>query len=189
MTTTPKQADRVWRCSEMSAYAAAMASLAPQSPEWTDTAPVKISATREVPATADAVFAALADHETWPEWFDAVDRVERIGDLNEGVGSKRRVFLARQRIKIDEEFIEWDPGNVWSFTVLEANGPFRLLETLNERITIQTTGPERARVTYLMAMKPTRGAGVLFDKVVRRGQEKRLAKALEALGRRLDGLS
>jgi len=171
------------------AYASPMASLTPQSPEWTDDAPVKFSAVREVAATADAVFVALAEHESWPEWFDAVDRVERVGEQHDGVGSKRRIFLARERIRVLEEFIEWEPGKVWSFTVLEANGPFRLLETLNERITIQAIGPDRTRITYLMAMKPNRGSGPLFDKVIRRGMEKNLTKALESLGRRLAALS
>jgi len=165
-----------------------MAALTPQSPEWTDTAPVKFSAVREVAATAEAVFVALADHESWPEWFDAIGRVERIGEQHDGVGSKRRIFVARQRIRLVEEFIEWEPGKVWSFTVLEATGPFRLLETLNERITIQTTGPDRARITYLMAMKPNRGAGLLFDKVLRRGMAKILTTALDSLWHRLAAL-
>ena len=73
--------------------------------------------------------------------------------------------------------------------MLEANGPFRMLETLNERVTIQPTGPDRARITYLMALKPNRGSGLLFDRLIRRGMEKNLTKALESLGRRLASLS
>ncbi len=162
-----------------------MAALTPQTSKWTDTAPVKISAMREMPTTADRVFAALAHHEAWPEWFDAIDRVETLGDQREGLGAKRRVFLAGRRIRIDEEFIEWEPEKVWSFTVVEANGPFRMLETLNERVTIQAIGPNRVRVTYLMALKPRARSKILFDKVLRRRLEKNLGRALEGLGRTL----
>lgn len=167
------------------AYPSLMATLTPETPNWTDTAPVKISAVREMATTADRVFAALANHEAWPNWFDAIDRVDVLGEQREGIGARRSVYLARRRIRIDEEFIEWEPEKVWGFTVVEATGPFRLLVTLNERVTIQVIGPDRVRVTYLMALKPRGRSKLLFDKVLRRGLEKNLGSALDELGRSL----
>jgi len=159
-----------------------MAAMTPRPPEWTRTAPVKVSASREMQATADEVFAALADHETWPEWFAALSKVERLGEQAEGVGSKRRVHIGG-RVVIDEEFIVWEPGSAWGFTVYESSP--RLLKSLNELVTIQTLAPDRVRVTYLMAIDPTRPVGLLLRAGAKRQLKKNLGSALEALGRRL----
>ncbi len=160
-----------------------MATMTPRPPEWTATAPVKLSASREMRATPDEVFAALADHETWPEWFAAITKVERLGEQSEGVGSKRRVHLG-SRVVIDEEFIVWEPGKAWGFTVCESSP--RVLKSLNELVSIQATGPDRVRVTYLMAMDPTRPVGLLLRAGANKLVEKNLGAALEALGRRVE---
>lgn len=159
-----------------------MAALTPRPPEWTPTAPVKVSVAREMQASPEAVFDALAEHETWPEWFRALSKVERIGDQHDGVGSKRRVEI-QGRITADEEFIVWEPGRAWGFTVLETSR--KLLRSLNELVTIQETGPDRVRVTYLMAIDPTPLVGVVLRLGATRQLAKNLAAALEALGERL----
>lgn len=94
-----------------------MATLARRDLEWIDRAPVRIAATARSTASPDAVFAVLADHERWPEWFPSVTRVEVTGPA-EGVGARRRVTVPG--LTVDEEFIAWDPGVRWSFTGLEA---------------------------------------------------------------------
>ena len=160
----------------------AVRSLTPRPPDWTPTAPVKVSATREIAATAKEVFDALADHETWPEWFTAIDKVERIGDLHDGIGSKRRVHIGRAHV--DEEFIVWEPGKAWGFTVFEANMP-PLLGTLNELVTIQEIGPDRVRVTYLMAYDPKPWAKPVLRLASRR-LKKELGEALDNLGRHIE---
>ena len=160
-----------------------MAAMTPRPPEWTATAPVKVSASREMRATPDQVFAALADHETWPEWFDALSKVERLGDQAEGVGSRRRVHIGGRAV-IDEEFIVWEPGRAWGFTVYDSSP--RVLKSLNELVTIQQTGADRVRVTYLMAIEPTRAVGLLLRAGATRQLKKNLGAALDALGRRLE---
>ena len=50
-----------------------------QPPEWIDAAPIIVREEIEIAAPPSAVWARIADHETWPEWFTALDRVERIG--------------------------------------------------------------------------------------------------------------
>lgn len=157
--------------------------MTPQPPEWTDQAPVKISASREIIASPNEIFTALADHESWPQWFSQLTKVERYGDLQEGVGSNRRVFI--KRIEVDEEFVLWEPGTVWEFTVLETRGAPRLLNSLNERVSIQQLSPDRCRVTYLMAFGPRPRLTWLFDKVLRKGLTKNLRGALAGLDRQV----
>jgi len=152
--------------------------LTPRSPEWTPTAPLQVSATREVAATPTEVFEALADHESWPQWFKAIKRVERFGDLDEGIGSNRRVFI-NDRIAVDEEFIVWEPGRAWGFTALSAT--VGVLRSLNELVTIDEIEPGRVRVTYLMALEPKPWAKPLMW-LAQRQLEKNLGEALDNLG-------
>ena len=104
----------------------------PQPPEWTDRAPVKISASREIMASPDEIFTALADHESWPQWFSQLTKIERFGELDEGIGSQRRAFV--NKVEIDEEFIEWEPGTVWGFTVTAVRGVPSMIESMSERV-------------------------------------------------------
>ena len=53
-----------------------MADLVPRSLDWIDEAPIHIEARATSTAAPDAVFAVLADHERWPEWFPNVRSVE-----------------------------------------------------------------------------------------------------------------
>jgi len=157
--------------------------LTPRPPEWTDTAPVKVSASREIVASADDIFTALADHEAWAEWFPKVTQVERYGDLTEGVGSTRRVHIGK--VEVDEEFILWEPGKVWGFTAVEIRGAPNTLDSLNERVSIQQLSPDRCRVTYLMAFGPRPRFTWLFARVLRKPLTKNLRAALAGLERRL----
>lgn len=154
-----------------------MATFTPQPVEWIHTAPVIAAATRELAATPDEVFAALADHESWPEWFEALSKVERFGDLHEGVGSNRRVHIG-SRVTVDEEFNVWEPGERWGFTIL--SGPPGL-RSMNELVTIQPTGPDRCRVTYTMGIDPKPWLAPVV-KVATRQLRKNLGQALEQLG-------
>jgi len=153
-----------------------------QPPEWIAKAPVKVSAAREMRATPDQVFDALCDHETWPEWFSSIQKVERLGDQGEGVGSRRRVTV-NKRFVVDEEFIVWEPGKAWGFTVYEAStGAFR---TLNELVQIQAIADDRTRVTYTMGFDPNPVVDVLMKLGAKKVLTKNLGQALDKLGERL----
>ncbi len=153
-----------------------------QPPEWIAKAPVKVSAAREMRATPDQVFAALCDHESWPEWFTSIQKVERLGDQREGVGSRRRVTV-NKRFVVDEEFIVWEPGRAWGFTVYEAStGAFR---TLNELVQIQAIADDRTRVTYTMGFDPNPVVGVLMSLGAKKMLARNLGQALDNLGHRL----
>lgn len=155
-----------------------MGQLTRQPADWIHSAPFQAGATREIDATPDEVFAALADHERWPEWFTSVSRVERFGDLHEGVGSNRRVFI-NKRVAIDEEFNVWEPGKRWGFVVLSATVPG--LRSLIELVTIDDLGDGRSSVTYKMGIEGTFPLSLLL-KVATAPMEKNLGNALDNLG-------
>ena len=156
----------------------AMATLTTRPPEWIHAAPFQASATREIDATPDEVFAALADHESWPEWFTTISRVERFGALHEGVGSNRRVHINR-RVSVDEEFNVWEPGSRWGFVVLSATVPG--LRSMTELVTIDDLGDGRSAVTYKMGIEGKFPLSLLLKGA--KGQvSKNLGAALENLG-------
>jgi len=163
-----------------------MATMTMRSPEWTDTAPVKVRSSRELLASPEEVWEAITDTPSWPTWFTAITSAEVTGQQDGGLGSRRRVTI-QKRFAIDEEFIVWDPPRSWGFTVYEANGPFpRLSHSLNERIDIQVLAPDRVRVTYLMAWDPKKGRNLLFKRVLKGGLKKSLNEALDNLGQYIE---
>jgi uncharacterized protein YndB with AHSA1/START domain len=93
-----------------------MAPLVPRGIDWIDEAPLRIEASSETAASPDAVFAVLADHERWPEWFTSVRDVTVLG-RGEGVGARRRVKIPGATV--EEEFIVWEPGVRFAFTGID----------------------------------------------------------------------
>jgi uncharacterized protein YndB with AHSA1/START domain len=155
-----------------------MPQLTQQPPEWIHSAPFQASATRELTATPDEVFAALADHESWPEWFTTIIGVERFGDLHEGIGSNRRVFI-NKRLAADEEFNVWEPGARWGFVVLSATMPG--LKSMVELVTIEDLGDGRSSVTYKMGIEGKFPLSLLL-KGATGAMKKNLGNALDNLG-------
>lgn len=159
-----------------------MAEMTRRPADWTDRAPVKVRATREIHATPDEVWAVLCDHERWPEWFTDLSKAEGTG--GEGLGSTRTVWIGK--FAIDEEFIVWDEPRSWGFSVVRAEGPLgKVAETLNERVDIQVLADDRVRVTYLMAFQPRKLAGPLFV-VLKRALGKNLRGALSGLEKHIE---
>ena len=48
-------------------------------PAWIASAPIRTAASVEIAAPPEAVWAMLADHASWPQWFPLLDRVEVTG--------------------------------------------------------------------------------------------------------------
>ncbi len=152
-----------------------------QPQEWIHRAPVRVSAAREMRATPTEVFDVLCDHESWPEWFTAIHKVERLGDQHDGIGSRRRVHINR-RFSVDEEFNVWDPGRAWGFTAFDSSiGVFR---SLNELVEIQAISDDRTRVTYTMGFEPGPLFAVLLKAGAKRVLKRNLKHALSGLSRR-----
>ena len=126
-----------------------MAALVRQSIDWIAIAPIAISASAASTAPPERVFAVLADHERWPEWFPSVSKVEVIGAA-EGVGARRRVTIPGS--VVEEEFIVWEPGVRWSFTGTAARP--KLTRSLVEDCRLEALGSGGTRITYTMYLDP-----------------------------------
>lgn len=155
-----------------------MPKLQPRSTEWMETAPVRVSASRVINADADSIFAVLVDHERWPEWFDGLTDVQVTG-APAGIGATRRV-----RVKglgaLDEEFIAWEPGRAFGFTVLAMDRP--VFRSLTELVTLEPED-DGVRVTYAQAFDPRRWISPVFGLMAKSRIPKALAEALEGLER------
>lgn len=125
-----------------------------QPPEWIDAAPIVVEKSVEIAAPPSVVWARIADHETWPEWFAALDRVEVPG-RGEGVGGGRRVLIGG-RITLDEEFTAWDPDRHFAFAVVSS--PLPMLGCLAESVRLEPTD-RGCRVVYRQGLQGRRGLG------------------------------
>lgn len=147
--------------------------------DWMDNAPMRVSVSRSIGASPDAVFAVLADHESWPDWFAGLTKAEVTGAAS-GVGAKRTV-VARGLGRIDEEFISWEPGASFGFSVVAMRRP--VFKTLNELLTIEPT-TEGATVTYTQAFEPKTWAQPVVALAAKGPIPKALRGALEGLAER-----
>lgn len=157
-----------------------MPKLQPQTVEWMDTAPIHVAVSRVMKANADSVFTVLADHVRWPEWFDGLNDVQVTG-APAGVGATRRV-----RVKglgsLDEQFIAWEPGRSFGFTVVAMDRP--VLKSLTELVTLEPED-DSVRVTYAQGFDPRRWSAPIFGLMAKRRIPKALAEALEGLERQV----
>jgi len=117
--------------------------------EWASRAPLAVTGGATSTASPEQVFAVLADHERWPEWFPGVKRVEVLGPA-EGVGARRRVSIPGA--KVEERFIAWDLGQRWSFTGTAAQPGF--VRSLVEDCQLAPHGAGGTAITYTMHMDP-----------------------------------
>lgn len=158
-----------------------MAEITRRPMEWMDEAPLRVVESRRIAASADEVFAVLADHEAWPEWFAGLTRVEVTGAA-EGVGAERRVHV-RGLGAFDEEFLVWEPGRAFGFSVLAMARP--VFRTLNELITIEPDGGE-VRVTYTQAFDPKPWISPIMRLSARTTLPRALRRGLDGLAARVE---
>ncbi len=62
-------------------------------------------------ASAEKIWALLADVTRTPEWIMGVQESERTGEIREGKGLRwrERSLLENQNIEMDHEMVEWEP--------------------------------------------------------------------------------
>jgi carbon monoxide dehydrogenase subunit G len=147
---------------------------------WIDQAPVHLVATGSTPASPEAVFAILADHERWPEWFPGVKEVTVLGPA-EGVGARRRVAVPG--LVVEEEFIAWDVGQRWAFTGTSAKPA--LFRSIVEDCQLRPRADGGTDLTYGMHLGAS-AAMVPLLKVGGRVVRSNIAKALVALAARAE---
>jgi hypothetical protein len=148
---------------------------------WIDQAPIHLGGSRSTSASPEAVFAILADHERWPEWFAGVTRVSVLGPAA-GVGARRRVEVPG--LVVEEEFIAWDEGRRWAFTGTAAKpGIFR---SLVEDCQLEARPDGGTDVSYTMHHDAS-GLTVPVLKAGGSDDRRNIAKALDALAARAEG--
>lgn len=155
-----------------------MGELTKQAIDWIERAPVRVEARAESTASPDKVFAVLADHERWPEWFPSLRDVKVLGPA-EGVGARRRVVIPG--MTVDEEFIVWDPGARWAFTGYAARP--RFTRSLVEDCVLTPLPGGGTAITYTMYMDPVGVAGFVVKRSVGR-MRKNNTQAMQNLAAR-----
>lgn len=151
-----------------------------QTMGWAATAPIRAEGSARSAASPDAVWAVLADHARWPEWFPNVKRVQVLGPA-EGVGARRRVVIPGA--SVDEEFIAWEPGELFAFTATAVKPP--VFRSLVEHCRIAADGDGGCTVTWTMCIGPAPWAAPLL-KLARPTLVKSVTAGMEALARRAE---
>ena len=158
-----------------------MADLPAHPPAWIDTAPLRNVQERRIAAPCDVVWARLADHEAWPDWFTALKRVRVTGEAT-GVGGRREVSMSGATV--GEVFTVWEPGAQFAFAVVRANRTLAgMAESVELRAEHGDTGDAAAAgcvVTYRQGIEPAPGFGWLWKLILPR-MRRELTKALDHL--------
>lgn len=150
----------------------------PETPAFVPQAPVRAVAEREVGATPDRVFEVLADAPSWERWFPNMRSCRYTTAAPYGVGSRRRVQVGP--LKVEEEFVAWDPGERWGFTFVDVNLPGARAGV--ELVELTPVGDDRCHVRYTMAIEPAALAAPLAG-LFTRAAEKGLRDGLAGLDR------
>ncbi|MGP4048157.1 SRPBCC family protein [Streptomyces sp. 2A115] len=150
--------------------------LRPVGLDFIDTAPVRLVFAREVTASPEAVFRALAeDVAGWPEWFSAVT----LARSTEG-GAGRQIRL-KGGTRFQETVIAAEPAEVYAYRVDETNAPGVRALIEEWRLTRQATG---TRVQWTWAADGT-AAFRFATKLGRSGLGRAFRDAVTKLDRRL----
>jgi carbon monoxide dehydrogenase subunit G len=148
---------------------------------WIERAPVSFSGSATTTASPGAVFAILADHERWPEWFPVIKKTVVLGPAREGVGMRRLTTLPGG--KVEELIIAWDPGERWAFTGTAVSPA--IVHALVEDCRIEPAG-SGTRVNYTMYLDPVAPLRP-FMKLIKGLMGKQLDKGMRALAARAEG--
>ncbi len=151
-----------------------------QTIDWIPRAPVSVTRTRSIAADRDRVWATIADHEGWVDWFGPITQVERL-DAADAVGGHRRVHI--RRIAVEEEFLAWDPGERFAFTITHSNAPG--ITAMVEDVRLTADGEHATNVSYTQAVQPV--GGKLTAPLLRLLVPKAIDQGLAGLAKHLGG--
>jgi uncharacterized protein YndB with AHSA1/START domain len=129
-----------------------MTPLTPRPLDWIDSAPVRASRSRRIAQPPATVWAAIADHAGWTEWFPRLVSVTP-GEVADAVGGTRTVDLGAAAV--EEEFLAWEPERHFAFTVTASTRPG--LRSMVEDIRLTRDGDTACTVTYTMGVDPVGG--------------------------------
>jgi hypothetical protein len=139
---------------------------------------MEFSMTTDVEASADVVFAVLADVERWPEWTATVTRVERLDGSSPPLAVGNRIRIVQPGV----------PPAEWTVTALEAGRGFRMMSRSPGATVVADHWAEplgdgqRSRVTLSVTFAGWFGR--LIARLMRRLNERYLAEEAAGLKRR-----
>ena len=106
----------------------------------------------DLAAPPDKVFEVFADCSTWAKWFPDVVRAEWATDPPHGLGSRRVVKL--KTLSAREEFIAWEPGKRYTFSVYALSIP--LLRRMAEDYQLVPKGDGETTLLWNVYYEPRR---------------------------------
>jgi uncharacterized protein YndB with AHSA1/START domain len=127
-------------------------------------------------AAPEVVWEALADHDSWPQWYVHPDgaaglsRVEVLETVPGGVGTRRRcTFVAggQEQATWEELIVEWRPGQILSYVGICADAP---VHWWRARVTLTPNGSSgrSTLVEWQTSYEPRGWLGLLLDTLVLR---------------------
>ncbi len=114
-------------------------------------APWRFENVVELDAAPEKVFDVFADGESWPRWFDGIQRVVWTSPEPKGVGTTRSVTLTTGTVY--EHFLAWDRGKRFAFRFEGADRP--LFRAGIEDYRLEDLGNGRTRFVYGVYLEPT----------------------------------
>ena len=142
-----------------------------QNRAWIPSAPVVLHKTFPLEAPPEHVFARLADIGTWSEWVGGMKKV-RVDGPATGVGARRTVWVGTTRVQ--ERFLEWEPGVRLTFAIVASNTPGLASMVEDWAVAPDPENPARSILTVTIGVEP---AGFLrrLPKLVRALMERTTA--------------
>ncbi|WP_055591019.1 SRPBCC family protein [Peterkaempfera griseoplana] len=132
--------------------------LRPETPEFLDGAPLRLSFSAVLAGAPEAVFRELTEVPAgWPEWFRQVSLVEYLGEPPHGVGSCRRVQLTGGTRFVETVLVQ-EPARRFVYRVEESGVPGLLAMMEEWRLSPSPYGGTRLQwTTAVDARQPLRG--------------------------------
>jgi len=103
-----------------------------------------------VNASPGQVFKVFEDENSWPEWVEAINKVEWTSPKPFGVGTTRTVIL--KAVTADEKFIAWDPGKRFTFYFTATSVPFA--HKFCEDYQLEPVDKGKTKLTHVVAFQP-----------------------------------
>lgn len=152
-----------------------------EDPGFLERAPVRRTRSRDIRASADAIFDQLAAHpENWPRWFGPANECRYEGTPPYGVGTVRYLRLCKV-IRAHEKLLVWDSPGRFVYQVHDTNA--RGVAAMMEQWTLTPSADGRTRVSWTIAVDCSAPVHLLL-----RATQRRLDKIFQEGMKRLEHL-